>query len=53
MREQLILQRERLVQQIAKIDRAMKFFDQHPEMEEVLSAQQAIMGAMGPVIGGY
>jgi hypothetical protein len=49
MREQLIEARERYVRQIreferhvASIDSAMKFFDEHPDMETIAGAMIAL-----------
>lgn len=54
MKERLIQQRERLVQQIAAIDRSIKFFDEHPEMEHVLNALGALNGMpLAPINLGF
>ncbi len=53
MREQLIEKKAQLETQIRRIDNALKFFDEHPEMENVLSAYMALMGMNFPAIGPY
>jgi len=44
----LIQRRVMLLEQVRQIDAAIKFLDEHPEMELLLTAMMAIQG--GPVI---
>lgn len=50
MRDRLIDARTNLEMQIQTIDKALKFFDEHPEMETMMSAYMAVMGSM---MGGF
>jgi hypothetical protein len=45
MREQLIQAKINFQMQIDRIDQALKFFDEHPEMEMMLTAYMAITQA--------
>ena len=48
IRTRLIQAREQHLNAIQSIDEAMKFFDEHPEMEKMLSAMEHLQG--GPII---
>jgi len=51
MREQLIEKKAQLETQIRRIDKALKFFDEHPDMENVLAAYMALMNVGIPMVG--
>lgn len=47
MKEKLLERKFQLEQQITRIDAAIKFFEEHPEMEHMINALNAMSG--GPV----
>jgi hypothetical protein len=53
MREKLLETKYQLEKQIANIDKAIKFFGEHPEMESMLEAYMAMMSRGMPVAGIY
>jgi len=51
MREKLLETKFQLEKQIASIDKAIKFFDEHPEMETMLEAYMSLMSRGIPMAG--
>lgn len=47
MKEKLLERKFQLEQQVARIDAAIKFFEEHPEMEHLLNAITAMSGPVG------
>jgi hypothetical protein len=50
MKEQLIERKYQLEREIERIEKSIKFFDEHPEMETLLGAYMSLMARGVPGI---